>query len=191
MPAQIYIMHDVTEPGAAVGRRFIQSQTTGGTLKFRLGIAMLIGLVLMFAATGLAGAQSLCDTIESDGTGAPGDPVTICGTALQGDTVTAFFDGVEVGSAVADEYDQYCITFNVPADAQDGEHELAVLIEGEGTAECSTPFVVAGASQPPVEVVTAAPAVAMLPATGLGLLPLGAAFASAGLGAVMVRRRRR
>lgn len=169
-------------------------------MKFRLSMAMLTGLVLLLAVTGIAGAQSLCDTIASDDGGARGESTTICGEGLEGDSVTAFFDGSEVGSAVVDEYGEYCVTFDVPAAAEDGEHELAVVIEGEGNAECTAPFIVAGTFQPPADpvtetpvaaVVVPAPVVKVLPATGFALLPVGAAFASAGFGAMILRKRRR
>ena len=161
-------------------------------MKVRLTIAIMLGLILTLGVAGIAGAQSLCDTIVSDPGGAPGGEATICGTAFQGDDVTVYFDGEQVGSAVGDEYNEFCITFTIPADATDGVHELGIFIEGEGTAECFTGFVVAGVTETPAP---AAPAVVapatVLPSTGFMLLPAGAGLAAAGLGAMMIRRKRR
>lgn len=160
-------------------------------MKLKVAIVITMSMMLALGLAGIAGAQSVCDTITfENGTAQPGGTETVCGESGAGDSVTVYFDGTEVGSASADEYGDYCVTFSVPTDATVGTHIVEVSILQRET-DCEFDYVVeAAAIVPSTEVPVVAATPATLPATGFMLAPAGGLLLG-GLGALLFRKRRR
>lgn len=138
------------------------------------------------------------------GSGRPGDTVTLNGTGFApNEAVTVEFhsDPVTVGTPTADLHGAFSLSFQIPADASVGDHEI-VINGAVSQKTVSLPFAVlpkaipgdgsGGASGP-----TDPSVVGQLSNTGLGiggLAPIGliaAAVLIAGIALVLVRRRRR
>jgi len=162
----------------------------------------LIALCLIAAGPALA-QQSPCDAVGlvvDPATGVPGDGSTATGGSLMNNSETEFYwDAVGpssfLGQVLSDGSGDFVFDFNVPADATAGTHQVIMsgAFANESMVQCQADFVVVtvqtDAYTPALAAQSAVPGV--LPSTGLMLLVPLAGFGSAGIGAAIIRKRRR
>ena len=160
-------------------------------MKVRFVFVLLVSLVLALGLTGIVYAQSICDTMTfTAGSAQPNGTDTVCGTVSPGNNVAVVLDGIEVGSAIADEYGDFCATFGIPGTLVPGTYPINIMVLQRETI-CPFDYVVEAAAIAPIAaapapVVTTVPA--RLPQTGVVLLPPVALLAG-GLGMLFYGKR--
>jgi len=156
--------------------------------KFMLMCMLMLVVILGFA--GMANAQSPCGIANvTPLSGAAGSTVNASGGG-SGGNVAVIWDGIEIASIPNDGITgAFSGNFTVPADAAPGSHTVTLSIPSEGTYECPFTFTVVAS----VQTQAYAPAAALpaaLPSTGLFVIVPAAGLAAAGIGGVLLRRRR-
>jgi len=173
-------------------------------LKLLLLTVMAVSAWAMLAS-GVALAQSPCDNtfFTVDPTfGRPGSSFSAGGIGMfPGSQVQLFWDttapalGNLLGITNADWGGVFYDSFNVPAAATDGVHQVIAsgTLNNESRVECAADFTVYGSVQQdayPSGTAAQETTPNTLPSTGLFLLVPVAGFAAAGLGAAILKRRR-
>lgn len=163
-------------------------------MKARFMLTCTMILVVMFGFAASANAQSICDLAAvTPLSGAAGSTVNASGFLESGyrwSTVMVMWDGIDIATIPGDGTAAFSGSFMVPADAAPGIHTITLSIPSSGTDECPFTFTVEAS----VQTDAYAPAAALpaaLPSTGLlMIIPAAGLVAAAGIGGVMLRRRR-
>lgn len=158
-------------------------------MKARFMLMCTMILVVMFGFAASANAQSICGIAAvTPLSGAAGSTVNASG--MSGGAVTVMWDGTAIATIPNDGITgAFSGNFTVPADAAPGIHTIILSIPSEGTYECPFTFTVVAS----VQTEAYAPAAALpaaLPSTGLFMIIPAAGLAAAGIGGVILRRRR-
>lgn len=148
---------------------------------------LLIGTIASVAQAQSQDGYNICDLMSmSPTTGTAGTTVNLSGSGLPGASeVTINWDGSSLTTIPIDGSGNFSGSFTVPADAAAGDH----------TVSASTIFLRVSVTCPFTFTVTSvrsdAYSPSVLPATGLMLMVPAVGVAFAGLGSLIMRRRRR